>query len=566
MSASGRVEPPSDPLAAARDALDRRDWTAARDHFARAAAADELPEAFEGLAEAAWYLSDEAQVFDGRERAYRLYLQRGDRRGAARVAVNLANDCIEFRGQPAIASGWIERARRLLDGLEPIPEHAWLAAWEAHQRLMLANDSAVARRRAHEALHLARDLRVTDAEMVALAVEGLALVCEGYTVEGMRLLDEAAAAALAGEVRDLNAAATVFCYLVDACDRIRDFDRAAQWCDRVREWAERVGWGEMFGACRPHYAVVLMWRGEWEEAERQLETSTAELLAFRPPMAVEAKVRLAELRWRQGRWEEAEALFREVEHEALSQLGRAQLALDRGDAATAEGLVERVLRRIPQENRIERAPALELKVRALADAGRPQDAERALRELQEIAGSVRTDPLQASASLAAGAVAAARDESDAAAACFEDAVDFYHRAGAAFEGARARTRLARALLSLGRVEAATQEADAALRVFRRLNTAREAALAERFLRETASAGEARSSSGPAEKGLTSREVEVLALIGAGRSNREIADQLVLSVRTVERHISNIYGKLGVTGPAARAAAVAFALRHDLVHA
>ncbi|HXF52448.1 MAG TPA: LuxR C-terminal-related transcriptional regulator [Dehalococcoidia bacterium] len=562
MSASGRVEPPSDALAAGRDALRRRDWAAALDHFARAAALEETPEALEGLAEAAWYLGDESQVFDGRERAYRLYLQRGDRQAAARVAVNLANDCIDFRGQPAVASGWMERARRLLEGLDPSPEQVWLATWDAHQRLMLANDAAAARARAREALRIARELRITDAEMVALAVEGLAAICEGHVADGMRSLDEAAAAALAGEVTDLGAAVSVFCYLVDACDRVRDFDRAAQWCDRVRTWGERMGWPEVFGACRPHYAVVLMWRGAWEEAERQLQASTVELLAFRPPMAVEAKVRLAELRWRQGRWDEAEALFREVEHDNLSQLGRAELALDRGDVATAENLVERVLRRIPPEDRIERAPALELKVRALADAGRPEDAALALQELQDIADCVRTDPLRASASLAAGAFEAARGAYTAAIACFEDAVDLYQRAGAAFEGARARIRLARALLRLGRVEAATQEAEAALRVFRRLSAAHEAASAERLLREAGGAGPEGTGTGAA--GLTSREAEILALAAAGRSNREIADELVLSVRTVERHISNIYAKLGVTGPTARAAAVAFALRHGIV--
>ncbi len=567
MRASGTLGSPTDPLDAGRAALKRRDWAAAREAFRAALGREVTPEALEGLAEAAWYEGDETEVFSARERAYRLYVARGDRAAAARIAMALANDSIEFRGESAVAGGWIERARHLLEGLGPAPEHAWLAAWDAHRALMLTNDAASARGLAAAGVAIAQALGVADAAMLGLAIEGLALVCEGDTGGGLRRLDESATAALAGEVSDLNAAGTIFCYLMDACDRLRDFDRASQWCERVREWASRA-FGDVFSVCRPHYAVVLMWRGAWEEAERQLEASRAELSPTRPPMAVEAVVRLAELRWRQGQWDEAAALLREVEHEGLSQLGRAELALSGGDAAEALDLAERYLRRIPLSDRMERAPGLELKVRALVALNDAERATPAVAELWEITSIASTDPLRAAACLANGLIAACRGDHEEALPLLEDAIDFYGRSGGVFEAARARLRLAQTLLALGRAEVAAREAGEGLSAFRHLGALRECASAEALLREiTGSVAGAQAGSPPVDSSrLTPREREVLALVAAGRSNTEIAAALVLSVRTVERHISNIYDKVGVNGKAARAAAAAFAVRHGVVSA
>src|SRR5712691_6487462 len=104
-------------------ALGRGDWEGARAHFKAALEHEEAPDALEGLGWAGWWLDDAVTVFDARERAYRLYRQRGDRRGAARVATWLTWDYIEFRGEQAVANGWLQRAHRLLEGLAPGPEH-----------------------------------------------------------------------------------------------------------------------------------------------------------------------------------------------------------------------------------------------------------------------------------------------------------------------------------------------------------------------------------------------------------------------------------------------------------
>jgi ATP/maltotriose-dependent transcriptional regulator MalT len=273
-------------------------------------------------------------------------------------------------------------------------------------------------------------------------------------------------------------------------------------------------------------------------------------------------VRLAELRWRQGRWDETEDLFRQVELEGIAQPGRAELALSMGDAKAAADYAERYLRQLPAEDRMERAIGLELMVRSLAAVGNYDAAAEPLAELRRIALHTRMKPLLASAAFASGALGAEQGDYESARRCFEDAVGLYERVSAPFESARARLALARALLSLGRQADSGREATLALQSFRQVGAVKEAEVAAAFLR---SLGAAITLQEPAENpaGLSTREVEVVELIAAGRSNQEIASDLFLSVRTVERHISTIYEKIGAHGKAARAAATAYALKHGL---
>lgn len=354
---------------------------------------------------------------------------------------------------------------------------------------------------------------------------------------------------------------TILCYLMDACDRIRDYDRAVQWCDRVREWAGRY-MPEIYAICRPHYAVVLMWRGEWMRAESELETAMSDLATFAAPMITESVVRLAELRTQQGRFDEAQALFRRVEGEALALAPRAELALALGQYEDAASLAERHLRRLPVADRIDRATGLELAVRAYAALGRMDDARAALAELDEVAAATRACPVRAAASFASGVFALAEARLGDAVRSLEDAVDEYAAASAPFQTGRARVALADALYRLGRRDAAAREANAARDALAALGAVHEAARAADVL-ACISTGDALPPSGAQSHELTAREVDVLRLIADGRSNQQIAEALVLSPRTVERHISNIYLKLGLSGAAARAAAAAYALKSGL---
>jgi DNA-binding NarL/FixJ family response regulator len=306
-----------------------------------------------------------------------------------------------------------------------------------------------------------------------------------------------------------------------------------------------------------------------------------DLGTLQPAAAAEAVARLAELRRRQGRLEEAAALFQQAEAQPLRRLaskyvllGRAELALDQDDPATAADLAERFLRGVGSGDRIERVAGLELLLRAQTAQAGPEGASAALAELQAIVAEVATEPLRALATSAEGRVAAARGDHQTARRRFEDAVDLFAQAGAPYEAAQARLELARALAVLGRSPAAAREARAAWAALGRLGAAREVERAENLLRHLAGPAPAsaqqpeltthsqhgRSSTPLDPAGLTPREREVLGLIAAGRSNQAIAAELMLSVRTVERHISTIYGKLGAHGKVARAVATAYALR------
>jgi DNA-binding NarL/FixJ family response regulator len=527
---------------AGRAALAAGDWDAARAAFQ--ARLDEAPSAaaFEGLGVACRWLGEQEAAIRHLQRAYRLHRQAGDARAAARVAVQLCLGECYFHSDVAVGLGWLERADRLLEGMEPGPEQGWLALLRGHLALQVDRDPGRARTHAAAARAIGRDSGVVDVEMMALALEGLAFVCEGEVDEGMRRLDEATAAAVAGELVDLDAISSCCCYLIDACKRVRDFERAAQWCDHVKgfceQWSDRL----TFAACRAHYADILIWQGDWGAAEAELRANLGPLADIHPNRIADGMVRLAELRRRQGLLDESSRLLEAADGHFLAPLVRAALALDRGDAATAAHEAERALRRLPAGGVTDRTPALEVLVRAHLAASEPQAARSAAEELRAIASTSGTGASAAAASFAEGMLAAAGQDWEAARPAFEDAVDLYARSGGRWEAAQARRQLARALRALGHDQAAEREARAADEVLRALGA------------QHTPAGDA---SAPA--GLTAREVEVLRLVARGRSNQQIADELVLSVRTVERHIANIYDKIGASGRAARAAAASYAL-------
>jgi ATP/maltotriose-dependent transcriptional regulator MalT len=548
--------PVGDPLSAGREALSRGDWEEARACFEAALERDESAEAIEALAMAAWWLDDGAVTVESRERAYRLYREQGDVVAAARMAIWLAWDSLSFRGEPAVANGWLQRAHRLLDGGETVPEQGWLAIREGEIAFMLENDLAATRRLARRAQAIGRTLGAGDLELSAMALEGLALASGGKVAEGIRRLDEASAAAVSGEMSELWAASRACCYLVTACERVRDFERASQWSQRMLEFAKRWRIPSLFAVCRAHYAAVLVWQGSWEAAEAELQEATREFARVRPGMGFEAVVRLAELRRRQGRLEEASALFREVEFHPYAQLGLAAIALDRGDSALAAELAERFLRNLGPENRLQRFAGLELLIRALVGLSELERARVALSELMTLATEVDTDPLRASALAAEGAVAAADGDFETARRRFEDAVDLFQRTGAPVETAHVRIELARVLKGLGRQDMAVQQARLAHEAMRAMPAEWDAERAEALVRELDSV-----EAGGAAAALSPRELEVLQLVAQGLSNPEIAEQLVLSEHTVHRHLANILHKLDLP---TRAAAAAWGARTGVV--
>lgn len=540
-----------------RELQARGSWVEARQVFADAliqvAGSPEEAVAAEGLAAAAWELEEGEDVVAHRERAYRCYRAGEDDRGAGRMASWLGLDAIHFRSEVAVAQGWFHRAHRLLDGLDEGAEHGLLALLEGMVALRVSRDTPAAIECADVAIAVGRRLGSPDLAIQALALRGLALVVQGRVTEGMRLLDEASAAALAGEVEEVSSVWIPCCYLMWGCEQVRDWDRAGQWCARVRYFCEHADWmGSPYSMCRSHHGAVLLWRGEWAEAESELSQAADDLGRQRPWFAADAQARLGELRRRQGAGEAAQKLFEQARRVPAARVGLAELSLDWGDPAAAVEILRRLLDRLAPEAPLERAAALEAGVRAGVAAGEPERWAWAVAELDKIAELVGTDAVVGSAHWARGVHAAA--SGGGAIPSLEEAVECFERAGGPYDAARAQLDLARAFLAARRLGPASEEARHAQETFARLGARPDAQRADALLLAV-------SGDFVAIDHLTVRQIEILRLLASGLSNREIAEQLVLSGHTVKRHVANILARLGLPS---RAAAAAHASRAGLL--
>jgi DNA-binding CsgD family transcriptional regulator len=542
-------------VAAGRNALERAAWEEARAHFLAALADEETPAALEGLGWAGWWLSEAGLTIESRERAYRAFRAAGDPAGAGRVASWLAADFLEFRGDDAVARGWLERAHRMLDGLPDGAEHGWLALNEGAYAINVRGDLDETAALATRAAALGRTFGVADLEAVGLALEGITLVRRGRVEDGMRLLDEASIIAATEEMQTPISRGWALCYLISACEGVGDFPRAAQWCDTVRSMAEQWGARQMIGVCRSAYGNVLATNGDWVAAELELTAAVGDLRASRPGMAAAALARLGELRARQGRADEARALFEQAGTHLRALVGLGFLALHDGVPAAAADIADRALRRVAPTAVLDRVPALELLVRARLGLGDLDAAAAACAQLEAIGAELGTPYICGRARLVAAQTAAARGDHEAARRIAEDAVDLLVESAAAYETALARVELARALGALGREESAAAEARLAREAFARLGATLEVERTDAVMRADDEA--ARRSLGE----LTPREIEVLRLVAQGLSDAEIAERLVLSQHTVHRHVANVRAKVRLPS---RAAAVAYAARAGLL--
>jgi ATP/maltotriose-dependent transcriptional regulator MalT len=529
--------------------LARGAWEAARSGFEAVLSTAELPEAFEGLGMAAWWLDDPATVIAARERAFRLYRDRGDRRSAGRVATDLAFDHAVFRLELAISNGWMQRAHRLLADLPPCPEQVWTAVLEAILCFHLEGDMERVLREAQRGADIASRLGRIPLEMLTLSCEGLALVGLGRVAEGTRRLDEAAIAAVSGEIDDARVNAAILCAMIWACEFARDIDRVMQWCEKFTSYCETRDLRPYLNYCRCHYASVLAAHGRWQDAERLLLDSRTGLRNW-PAWSLTVLERLGELRRRQGRLDDAVACFDAAPHHLPSLLGKARVALDRGDTSLALDLTETVLRRLPVHATGARIPALEALVQIHCARGDIHDATAALRDLEDAAGRFPSAWMAALVHDARGRVALCDGAPGNAKVHFEDAFSLYDRNALPYEAAQAQVGIAHALVALGRREQGQEQASVARATLQGLGV-------------TSARADDRTMALPAAVGIASlsrREAEVLRLLSRGLSNQQIADELFLSRHTVRRHVSSILGKLEVSS---RTAAVVYAAEHDL---
>ncbi|MDP1849273.1 MAG: helix-turn-helix transcriptional regulator [Solirubrobacteraceae bacterium] len=532
----------ADSLTAGRAALARADWVVARARFEAAVAEGDAPEAWEGLSRAAWWQGDQRATLDARERAYRGYRRAGDARGAARTAMWLGSDHLDFHGDDAVASAWLRRARSLVRDHEPCAEQAWIMLLESDIALLVHSDPPSAERGAVEALELARGIADSGVEVVALAILGSALVAAGAIEDGLRRLEESAALAVGEDFAETAAPGWALCHTVSACADVGDFGRAAQWCRAMHSWSATWHARHFFGVCRTAYGEVLATGGDWRSAETELVSAIEDLSTTRPALAAPSNVRLGRLRVRQGELAQARALFEAALPLPQAILGVAELDLLDGDPGAAVDAADRVLRRLAGGASVfDRVPALELLARARAAEGDGAGAAAAAAELEREAAPL-TPYMRGRSRLVLAEVLAAAGDHDAARRAAEDAGDLFDACSAPFEAARARLLLAGALEALGRCEGAAAHGRAAREALALLHTPR-------------------GSRGTATDELSAREVEILRYVAQGLGDASIAERLFLSPHTIHRHIANIRAKLRVPS---RAAAVAYATRHGLL--
>jgi DNA-binding CsgD family transcriptional regulator len=535
-------------LEQAREAYSGRLWLEAYEAFGRADEEEPLEaEDLELQSMATLMLGRDDESVAFLERAHHRYLEQGETLRAVRAAtwigINLAT-----RGAVGPASGWLGRAQRLLEQVPgESPEQGYLLIPLVFQH-EAAGDFEGAAGVAAEAAAIGQGFGDRDLFAIGLQAQGYMLIKAGRVQDGLALLDEAMVTVTTGDLLPF-VTGIVYCGVILACQEVFEVGRAREWTLALTEWADRQPELLAFtGRCRIHRAEILQLGGSWADAldeahracERLIETNNSAAAGV-------AYYRHGELLRLRGEFAAAEEAYREASRLGWEpQPGLAQLRLAQGkrDAALA------AIRRASSETGepLKRAALLPAHVEIALAAGEVEEARSACNELQGLAGRYESAMLTAMVAYAHGVVALAEGDPNAALVALREAQRIWVELGAPYEVGRTRVLLAQVCSALGDWESAALELDSARETFRKLGAAPDLARLD-------------GTSSREVHGLSRRELEVLRLIASGKSNRQIAAELVISEHTVARHVQNIYAKLGLSS---RAAATAFAFERDLV--
>lgn len=525
-------------------ALAEYDWEHAISVFVTALEASETPDALAGLAEGHYWLGHYPQAIALQERAFGLFVQADRPQPAARTAIRLALLHGLIFGNAVAVSGWVGHAVRLLDGIEECAEQGHMEVFLA----CIADDPAERERRARTALALARRVGDRSLEYDALAYLGQALVEQGDVADGMALIDQSVAAVSGGLVADAWVAGEIYCVLFHTCELVSDVQRAQAWLGAVDHYVARTRELPISGICRMHYGGLLTAAGRWPEAEHELTQALAIYDSGYVGTRFEAALRLADLRARQGRLEEAAWLVEGYEEHPAAATPLARLHLARGEHAQAAAVLERDL--VRSGDSLFAVETLALLVQVELARGAVKSARTVVTRLQTVAQRANLDGITGHATHGAGRLCVAEGDHKGAEAAFRAAITAFAAADRHLNLAAVRLELG-AVLAAERPDAAKVELQRALATFQQVDAALECDRAARLLSRLETVP-------PPDRAavLTPRESEVLTMVSSGLTNRDIAAGLVISVRTAEHHVSQILSKLGAANRTEAAAIAA----------
>ena len=541
----------SQELERGRTSFERRAWLDAYTALSEADRVEPLePRDLDLLATSASLIGRMDEYLAVLERAHLAYVERGDNLAAARDAGWLGMT-LAIRGEMGPASGWFSRAQRLVEreGRDCV-EQGWLLVPAVFQR-EAAGDYDGAHEVAVQAVEIAERFGDSDLAAIALHAQGVMRIKQGSIVEGLQLLDEAMVGVTADSVSPV-VAGIVYCGVIAGCEEAFEVRRAQEWTDALTRWCDGQPQMVSFtGRCLAHRAGLKQLHGEWRDAlaEAKLARERCEEAMNRAATG-QALYQQGELHRLQGEFEAAESAYREGSAFGREpQPGLALLRLAQGDLEAAAAMTRRSA--AEAAGPFARATVLPAHVEAMLAAGDLDEARRGADELAGIAAAGKRTMLDAISAHARGEVELADGDPGVALVALRQSGRLWQELDAPYEVARVRVLVGLACRALGDEESAALELAAAREVFERLAAAPDLARIELLADRTA----------PDSYGLSGRELEVLRLVAAGKTNREIASELVLSEHTVARHVQNIFAKLGVTS---RTAATAFAFQHELV--
>lgn len=522
-------------------------WAKAKTAFERALRREETPEAHDGLGIALWWLNEIEASHHYRALAYKGFKAKGDIGRAAIIACWLGREQVFLRSNYPAMEGWFERAKQLIRQEGPGLEQAWVAIMQATMTASPADMVTLAA----QTIAAARQFKDSDLEAFALALYGQALVGLGNVGGGMSRLDEAMTMATGGEVTSFNVISEIFCFMLSTCDLAGDLVRSDLWCRTAMEFSQHYGCPFLSAYCRTIYGGLMAALGRWREAEVALTEAIRAFEQGHKGLKFHAVIKLADLRVCQGKIEEAEILLEGMEDQTAATLPLARLWLYKGELALARATVEQALPDSATYT-LHSFPLLLLLLEIFLTANDNAGIQRVLTHLLDMSAHAQSRLLTAQFEFIRGRVSFHLGDFAAAKASFNATLAHLHTYEQSWLAGQARLRIAQ-VMQQSDPAGAIAWARAAMATFDRIGAQHDTAVTANLLRNL---GVPRATLPKPQQDLTQREGEIVSLLALGLTNRDIANRLVISTKTVEHHVSRVLSKLGLRSRTEVAAFVA----------